>query len=312
MQKRQLTIEDDFLNLMEEIDAELQKESVPIHARSIQAISKIAPLIQEDLPITSERKTPVKGIYSGIDLSIRISRWYKDRYGERMKVNPSSYIAIMIREDVYKLRLPYFAGSLELICRPELIGAELGPRIRNDGKPVRVNVLNHVEGLTKNYAESLLDEELWEVPNRFLMGLHAVELIREGAKHFSLLPEASGNIANSVELMFSTPPQYGFSKWESLQATEKVLKAFISAKGAKFRFTHILDDLALSAELLGLPLIPRAELNDIQCSPQIRYGTVAVSPREAVTAHQAALSVCGGISVALIKLKGITPPVQMR
>jgi hypothetical protein len=229
-----------------------------------------------------------------------------------MKVNPSAYIAVMIREDVYKIRLPYFAGALDLICRPDLIGTELGPRIRRDGKPVTVNVLDNVEGLTKSYAESLPDEELWEVPRRFLMGLQAVELMREAAKHFSLLPEARGNIANSVELLFTTPPQYGFSKWESLQATEKVLKAFISAKGAKFKFTHILEDLALSAELLGLPTIPRGELREIQCSPEVRYGTIAVSPREAVKAHQAAVSVCGGVAVTLLRLKGIDPPVQMR
>jgi hypothetical protein len=143
------------------------------------------------------------------------------------------------------------------------------------------------------------------------MGLHAVELIREAAQHFSLVPEARGNIANAVDLLFSTPPQFGFSKWESLQATEKVLKAFILAKGAKFKFTHILEDLALPAELLGLPPIPRRELREIQCSPEVRYGTIDVAPREAVKAHQAAVSVCGGIAVSLLRLKGIDPPVHM-
>ena len=129
-------------------------------------------------------------------------------------------------------------------------------------------------------------------------------------QHFKLVPEARGNLTNAVELLFSTPPQYGLSKWESLQAAEKVLKAFISAKGAKFKFTHILEDLALRAELLGLPLIPRAELRDIQCSPQVRYGDIPVTSREAVKAHQAALSVCGGVSVSLLRIKGIDPPVQ--
>lgn len=303
--------EGEFLELMERVDAELQKEGVPIHARFMQAISKIAPIVGEDMVIAPlGKKPPSDGVYSGTDLSIRINRWYNGRYGERMKLDPCSYIAIMIREDVYRVSLPYFAGSLELICRPDLMDADLGPRARTDGKPVTVNVLNKIEGLTRDYAESLRDEELREVCDQFILGLHAVELMKEAAKHFDLLPEAQGNLANSVSLLFSTPPQHGFSKWESLQATEKVLKAFISAKGAKFRFTHILEDLALSAELLGLSLIPRAELRQIQCSPEVRYGTILVSPREAVKAHQAAVSICGGIAVSLLKLKGIDPPVR--
>ena len=49
-------------------------------------------------------------------------QWYKDRYGELMKVDPCSYIAVMVREDIYKIRLSYFAGGFELICRPDLMG----------------------------------------------------------------------------------------------------------------------------------------------------------------------------------------------
>jgi hypothetical protein len=78
------------------------------------------------------------------------------------------------------------------------------------------------------------------------------------------------------------------------------LESFHFREGAKFKFTHILEDLALPAELLGLPLIPRAELRDIQCSPQVRYGDIPVSPREAVKAHQAVISVCGGLAVNLL------------
>ena len=306
-----ITNEKQFLSVMEQVDAELQNEQVPIHARSLHAILKVGKRVGENLVIGPLPKTPVENVYSGLSLSTRIVGWYERRYRDRMKVDPCSYTAVMVREDVYKMRLPYFAGSLELICRPDLMGEDLGPRIKTGGRPVTVNILDSIEGLTKHYAESLRDEELRELANRYVMALHAVELIKVASQHFSLVPEARGNMTNAVELLFSTPPQYGLSKWESLQAAEKVLKAFISAKGAKFKFTHILEDLALPAELLGLPMIPRAELRDIQCSPQVRYGDIPVSPREAVKAHQAALSVCGGIVVNLLRTKGIDPPVQM-
>jgi hypothetical protein len=307
-----ITSEQEFLEVMEQVDAELQNEQVPIQVRSIQAILKVGKRVGEGLIISPLPKTPVENVYSGPSLSTRISQWYKRRYGDRMKVDPCTYTAVMVREDVYKMRLPYFAGSLELICRPDLIGQELGPSMRTDGKPVVVNILDSIQGLTKNYAESLRDKELRELASRYVMALHALELMKVGAQHFSLVPEARGNMANAVELLFSTPPQYGLSKWESLQAAEKVLKAFISAHGAKFKFTHILEDLALSAELLGLPLIPRAELRDIQCSPQVRYGTPSVTPHEAIKAHQAALSVCGGVVVSLLRMKGIKPPVRTK
>jgi hypothetical protein len=312
VQKREVIVDENhFLTLMEQIEAELQDECVPIHARSIQAILKMMVVVGEDLPISPPPQEPAESVYSGAHLSCRISRWYKKRYGNRMKVDPCSYIAVMIREDVYKIRLSYLTGGFELICRPDLMGADLGPRVRTDAKPVTINILEAVQGLTKNYAESLRDQELRELADRYVMGLHAIRLIKEGAKHFSLMPEVHGNTANAVELLFCTPPQYGFSKWDSLQAAEKVLKAFIAAKGAKFKFTHILEDLALPAELLGLPLIPRNELEEIQCSPEVRYGTISVTASEAVKAHQATLSVCGGVALSLLGLKGIDPPVRM-
>jgi hypothetical protein len=305
-----ITDEQQFLSVMEQVDTELQNEQVPIQARPIQAISKMAVRVRENLIIAPLPKKPIENVYSGTSLSKRINQWYKDRYGERLKVDPCSYIAVMIREDLYKMRLSYFVGQLEFICRPYLMGADLGPRMRTDRKPITVNILDTIDGLTQNYAQSLRDEELRELAYRYVMGLHAIELMKVGAQHFTLLPEARANMGNAVELMLSTPPQYGLSKWESLQAAEKVLKAFISEHGAKFKFTHVLEDLALSAELLGLPLISRAELREIQCSPQVRYGAISVTPQEAVKAHQAAQSVCGGVVVNLLRKKGIDLPLQ--
>jgi hypothetical protein len=145
-----ITNEHEFLEIMEQVDADLQSEQVPIHARSIQAISKMAVRVGENLIIAPLPKTPTENVYSGASLSSRISQWYKERYGERMKVDPCAYTAIMIREDAYRVRLSYFAGGLELICRPDLMGADLGPRLRTDGKPVRINILDAVQGLTKN------------------------------------------------------------------------------------------------------------------------------------------------------------------
>ncbi len=49
--------EQQFLRVMEQVDTELQKEHVPIHARSIQAILKVAVRVGEDLRISPLPKT---------------------------------------------------------------------------------------------------------------------------------------------------------------------------------------------------------------------------------------------------------------
>jgi hypothetical protein len=112
----------------------------------------------------------------------------------------------------------------------------------------------------------------------------------------TFVTQAKADIKVTLSHLFSSPPNYGLSKWSSLQAVEKFIKAYIERRGNTPPFSHDLARLATDAELLGLPTVPRTDLAKIQCSADVRYGQIPVGLNEAVEAHQTAISVCAEIS----------------
>ena len=86
------------------------------------------------------------------------------------------------------------------------------------------------------------------------------------------------------------------SKWGSLQAVEKFLKAFISSKGVTFPHSHNLQALANLAEASGLPTLSSTNIANVQCSAGVRYGGIVVLQTDAVEAYYSAIDICGQIA----------------
>ena len=70
-------------------------------------------------------------------------------------------------------------------------------------------------------------------------------------------------------------------------------------KGTALQRTHTLEDVALTAESLGLAKIPRESLSRVQCKAGVRYGEISVSEMEAVEAQYAALGICREVAYFL-------------
>jgi hypothetical protein len=97
--------------------------------------------------------------------------------------------------------------------------------------------------------------------------------------------------------------RFGESKWASLQAAEKILKATIEFEGAKFRFGHELATLCEQLDGLGITCEWASLISKIQCSAGIRYGEVTCTRNEAVEAHQASLGLVVALKGAGAKFK---------
>jgi len=193
------------------------------------------------------------------------------------------------------LRLPLVYGSVHITCSAERYGITNESKTHAKNQSPTINILDLLDHFTEEYARSLNNDELTYLTNAFLLGFNARNEI-DSVSESAFVKEAIGDIDVSVAHLFATPPQYGLSKWSSLQAVEKFLKAFIRQKGGTFEFTHNLEKLALAAESLGLRAIPRPLLNKIQCPAGVRYGDPEVTQVEAVDAHHAALDMCSGIA----------------
>lgn len=274
--------EEDFDRLMEIIDQEMRAEETPIRARSLEAVGKFT----LGYSTWSMHRDP---------LTKKIHEWFNRRYGDRLKIDPTWKMAVIIRGDLYRLRLPLIFGAANVICSPDQYGVTGQAVAGSGGRLPTINVLDLIDDLTEEYAKSLTKDELAALFFQFQLGYAAMNEIAF-ISETELVTEAIGNIDASVAHLFANQPQFGLSKWASLQATEKLSKAFISQKGEKYKTTHRLDELASKAESLGLNVIPRDLLDKVQCTPGVRYGDPTVSLSEAVAAHQIALDICSGVA----------------
>jgi hypothetical protein len=166
-----------------------------------------------------------------------------------------------------------------------------------------MSVLNLVNGITQAYFGSLTPSER----DFLLEGFSRSEILLARISDVNtpdFIAEARADIRMSVEQMMLPSPQFGPSKWASLQAVEKFLKAYISQKGSKAEWIHILSELADTAESLGLRTVDKRSLELVQCSPSVRYQSSLVTKEEAVSAHQAAILICAGIATQLAEQSG--------
>src|SRR4051812_45759998 len=107
---REITSEAEFVSLMEEIDVEFIAEAMPIPARAFNALLKFGSKTGYAISLTPAERAPVVGCYTGQDATIRIFRWFDERYGDKQKSFAPWLSVCEIRGDFYGMRIPTLIG----------------------------------------------------------------------------------------------------------------------------------------------------------------------------------------------------------
>ena len=251
-----------FLAYMQSIDDLLRRQKTPIPGRPLSALSIIA----QDLRITIMMGGPVD-----TRLADHIHLWFEKRYGDLLKIDLSPGKAvILIRGDPYIMRLPRIIGQWDGI----------------------LDVTTLVEGMTQPLFAELPENDMAELVNHFPWL----------TERFNTMDELPANVRAELDAavlhLISQKPDYGLSKWSSLQFTEKMLKYFIKARNGTPPKSHSLPKLLNSAENLGLPMGWRPILPLIQCDASVRYED-GVSLADAVLAHHASIDIVAYVSSSL-------------
>lgn len=287
-----------FLQLIEEIDQKLTESGVPIPGRPMAAGFEFCTLLKEELRGYPLDREPVPGRYTGDDLLIHMDRWYKDRYGDRLKMDGTQgAVVVLIRGTPWVADLPFIIGSgkgVRFVCeygRPTTLPSKPNVIRRGDPPPppADYNVLKSIRDLPDGLAKSLTEAEREEVLSGFLLGRRVHAALDRLKRGQGLVEMARGDLHAAVTHLSEKWVKAGQSKWASLQAAEKILKAYIEEADGTYKFSHKLSDLTTQAEHLGLPRVDTGWTQDIQCPAGVRYGQPAVSVSEAVTAHHASL-----------------------
>jgi hypothetical protein len=281
----------EFLKLIESVDSEMRHENVPIHARPLQAVMRIARKLKIQL-MTAPPDETTKLIYD----------WFDNKYGNRLKIDFSpGELAFLLRNDLFKFKFPKIWGRFTLKADTTLFNKkrksfEYAKAIDH----LEINPLHFIVDFTETLAKSLTPSELEVISRLFRQGVDSFEFIR-AASNLTLVKGALGDLHASVAHLFTNPPQHGQSKWASLQATEKLLKAYIKKRGQEPEYVHNLKMLADEANRLGMVKFRPDAIEKIQCKAGVRYGAISVSLLEAIEAHHAALNICAGAALIILQ-----------
>ncbi len=304
--KLNITSEDEFNSLMEEVDAALIADNVPIVARPIRAgleITKRYNIVLNAVP----DKIPIEpGVFTPEQISVRIHDWMEKRYGERLKMSCDvGRTVIPLRGSIYVINCPLIMGSVRFVCEPQTFGEKresIGIR-----KVPTCNALDLIDGFTTELALSLTAEEVVKIGLAHSTAMAAYVSL-DAVKDVKLVTEAIGDLLAAVNHLIDPRQQTGLSKWASLQAAEKLFKAYIATKGEAFKQTHDLSKLASHAERLGMTATPQRYIDDLQCAASVRYGAPPVALQEAMLAHHISLEICDVAAKSIGLSKGRSMP----
>jgi hypothetical protein len=299
--------ETEFLNLIKEIDEGLKKRNVPIFRRPLDAIRELCMKLKTSLPLVAHRAA-IPGLYSGESLVAHVHDWYERRYGDRLKTDFSpGQAAVLIKGDPWKVNFPSLFGKAKLVFDPDFDKYRKEPRIRID-EAIIANPLSCIDRFTVDIAKSLTKNEMSQLAEFFMSTFQTLLRLFE-IKDKPFIPEARVDLDTAVNSIFLASPNYGQSRWASLQFAEKILKSYLKLKKASFPKKHDLELLSGLASINAMPTIAPNIIQDIQCYAGVRYGEIAVTLQEAIKAHHSSLKVCSIVAPEIKKIDS-TPRVS--
>lgn len=273
----------EFEAMMREIDANLMQQGAAITARPLLAGREISLKYGVDFPVVPPGPRAPPELCRFGPLCNKVHAWFEAAYGDRLKIDPSpGRIVIDLDGDLYALRLPRFWGQGEFIISRQF----LPPTELRVNRPFRSNILQLVDHMTEAKAALLSREAIQSIFEHFPIALRVLYDL-ESSSSSDLVRIARSDLDTAAEKLLGRGEHYGESKWASLQATEKCLKAAISLAGAQYRQGHTLTALVQHLDDLGISVSKVGLIELIQCRGGIRYGEEPCTRDQAIAAHHA-------------------------
>ncbi|MFI5329841.1 MAG: HEPN domain-containing protein [Desulfobaccales bacterium] len=292
-----------FNLIMEQIDEELRLKDTQIFARPISAMCEFSSRLKIKFPMFPQPLGAVPELYNELTFSSHIEEWYKSRYGNRLKVHlgPGN-VALLIRGDPWLMILPRIYGAMKVACDSDMKKYINLPPVSSRNDPPICNALNNIKDFPNGLASVLTIEERKRI---LLFFMHCLDVLGqlEKALEKPFVKEAKADLDSSVSLIFANPPQYGLSKWASLQFIEKLIKSFLALKKLTIPRHHNLVQLVQKADDAGLGSLDSSLIETVQCTASVRYGETVVGLKESIAAHHAALDLTMKLTQEIRKLR---------
>lgn len=281
---------------IQEIDNHLAEKGIPISARPIHAVMEFGKKHKISLPLAANLSViPDKNLPYPIEnekYTAAIHNWYDKTYGNRTKHDFSlGKIVLMIQNTPWQMNIPLVYGGIIPIIDISLAN-RTSNKITSKGLP-EFNILTCIQNITKDFAGRLSNSELTYIYKRFMIALDVCHALRNrrGAQYMS---QAHSDLLASVEHIMRVNPEFGQSRWSTLQLIEKYVKSLLVHHNIQFPYSHTIESL--------LNLLPIQEEHDysqfiekIQCSSRVRYGEEISNLTQAINAHENAMNLSNNL-----------------
>ena len=280
--------DDEFELALREIDEELKRDGIPPHGRGMNALIKFGERFRLSMPFNKPQPGVPPEVAVNWSHTERIFRWFEDVYGERNKFDPSAgrKVAVLANGDMWEIRLPMIWGRLIPVFEKNLTLSR--PIISTVPRPH--NISNSITSITDRRLQQFNEDDTNEVYGHFVVGLEVCEALDRFRKSHPLFTEAQSDMATAVAMLTAHSPNYGQSRWASLQFAEKFMKGLIHVigngdpnQGHRVRRLH--NELVKSIRDMNFLHL----IDDIECDAAVRYGEVPSTRAQAYAAHKASL-----------------------
>ena len=280
--------------IIKELDEKFKSEEIPIPDRPVLAIFEAGEHDSAEISHQTVFGLGRPPAPYAAKFAETVNNWFLERYGELVKKDLSlGKKVVSIQDDLWVLQIPQIMGRVEFVASADQ------PTSKADyvsGKPYIYNVVDSVKRMTDAQKRELPDYERAFIFEKFIVGFQSLSIVKAC---ISQLPEAQNiclaaeaDLNASVNHLISSTPEYGQSKWASLQFAEKIMKAAILSKGVDFARGHVLEKIANQLRTVGISTGSLETLfPHIQCAAGVRYGDLPVNRDEALIAHNAAFVV---------------------
>lgn len=257
--------------------------------------------------------------YDGDILVAKGHRWYQDIYGNRLIANHKIASApVRLGNALWHVQIPQVYGTCRYFMDRNL--ANLGKN--GDGSPLQrtslimgmerlaeLNILTLVEDLPQGMATRLTAEQLLEFSEWFhttVVGLSwFVNLFwRVQYRDNDLFATAFRDYGASTDSLLNG--RYAQSRWDSAQAIEKIIKGLRHIAGIDKQTEEEKNERAWSKHQLSSIAKPLQDefkikinsqwLQEAQCEPNMRYGTMVTSREDCLRANHAVSKIAKELS----------------
>lgn len=281
-------IPDDISPVICEIDNELKAEGVRPHGRPMQAVIKFGQRFGMSMLFVKPPGAVSEELMGSWKYSEAIYTWYDKVYGDQIKIDPSANARVVVFADgdFWELRLPIIYGSCCVYADRKLVGNDSE---KNKGSSV-MNVCTALTGLTQARLDQFSDDDISEVISQFQIGMDVRHAFDRFLKSNNLFPESQSDMATAVMQMTAQIPNYGQSRWASLQLAEKYMKGLLIEIGDNPPPpTHKLSKLHTELEKSIPDLKLQSLLPEVECTARVRYGEELSTREQAYAAHKSSL-----------------------